>query len=65
MPNGKKIAAILKVFHEEGIEIECHAEHDILYFTEDNEHIYFNEALIEAGAFFDKSTQMWAIFCSA
>lgn len=65
MSNGKKIAAILKVFHDESIEVECHAEHDILYFCEDNENIYFNEALIEAGAFFDESMGLWAIFCSA
>ena len=65
MSNGKKIAAILKVFHDEGIEIECHAEHDILLFCEDNENIYFNEALIVAGAFFSSEYSCWATWCSA
>jgi hypothetical protein len=65
MSNGKQIAAILKVFHDENIEIECNAEHDILLFCEDNEHIYFNEALIEGGAFFSSEYDCWAIFCSA
>lgn len=65
MSNGKKIAAILKIFHDEGIEIECHTEHDILLFCEDNENIYFNEALIEAGAFYSTEYNSWAIWCSA
>jgi hypothetical protein len=65
MSNGKKIAAILKVFHDEGIEIECHAEHDILMFCEDNENIYFNEVLMEAGAFFSEEYGLWAVYCSA
>ncbi len=65
MSNSKKIAAILKVFHDEGIEIGCHAEHDILLFCEDNENIYFAEALALAGAFFSSEYSCWAIYCSA
>jgi hypothetical protein len=65
MSNGRKIAAVLKVFHDEGIEIECHAEHEILLFVDGDEELYFKEALIEAGAFFSQEHYSWAIYCSA
>jgi hypothetical protein len=65
MSNGKKIAAILKVFHDEGIEVECHAEHDILLFCDGDDTLYFSEALIAAGAFFSTEYCSWAMYCSA
>ena len=65
MSNSKKIAAILKVFHDENIKVECHAEHDILLFCEDNKDIYIKEALETAGAFYSSEYSSWAIYCSA
>jgi len=65
MSNGEKIVAILGVFHAHGNKVECHAEHDILMFCEDDKNIPYKDELKKAGAFYSTEYSLWAMWCSA
>lgn len=65
MSNGEKLAKILKVFHDNGNMVECHAEHDILMFCEENKNVPYKDELKKAGAHYSTEYSLWAMFCSA
>lgn len=65
MSNGVKIAKILKIFHDNGNMVACHAEHDILMFCEPNVGVDYADELEAAGAFFSSEDDCWAMWCSA
>lgn len=65
MTNARKIVDILKVIHDHGDEVECHAGHEILMFGVHEKDVPYKDVLVEAGAFWSSEYDCWACWCSA